>query len=64
MKFFYYYGIYMFCVGLNRSLRSIPKILDDAKLTARKIRQIKDVANGKEEEMGFRPRKVVNKIGF
>ena len=55
----------MFCVGLNRTFRSMPKILDDAKLTAKKVRQIKDVAAGKEEEeIGFRPKKVVNKIGF
>lgn len=66
-KFFYYYGIYLFCVNTHRALCSMPKILDETKRSVRKIRQSIDIIEGKEvkeEESGFRPKKVVNKIGF
>ena len=66
-KFFYVFGIYAFCVEIHRTFRSMPKILDNAKTTARQIRQINDIIDGKEtekEEIGFRPKKVVNRIGF
>jgi hypothetical protein len=45
----------------------MPKILDNAKITARQLRQLNNIIDGKElekEEIGFRPKKVVNKIGF
>ena len=65
-KFFYYFGVYAFCVEVHETFRQMPKILDNAKITARNIRQIKDICNGKEKvvETGFRPKKVTNKIGF
>lgn len=66
-KFFYVFGIYAFCVEIHRTMRSMPKILDNAKTTARQLKQLNNIIDGTEpekEEIGFRPKKVVNKIGF
>ena len=66
-KFFYVFGVYAFCVEVHRTIRSMPKILDNAKITARQLRQLNNIIDGKElekEDIGFRPKKVVNKIGF
>lgn len=69
-KFFYYYGIYLFCVNVHRDFQSMPQILDETRRSAKKIKQTIDIIKGKEvkevkeEESGFRPKKVVNRIGF
>ena len=66
-KFFYVFGVYAFCVEVHRTIYSMPKILDNAKITARQLRQLNNIIDGTEpekEEIGFRPKKVVNKIGF
>lgn len=67
MKFFYYVGVYAFCVSVHRILSEPKRIMNNAKEIARDCREIIDISNGKEpeeEEIGFRPKKVVNKIGF
>lgn len=66
-KFFYVFGVYAFCVEVHRTIHSMPKIMDNAKNTARQWKQLNNIIDGTEpekEEIGFRPKKVVNKIGF
>ena len=66
MKFFYYIGIYAFCVTVHKTINSIPDCLNAARKAARQIKQIKDVCTDKDDEKseGFKPKKVVNRIGF
>ena len=74
MKFFYYLGVYVFCTSIHETFKSTPEILKITKHIAQDIRDIKDIYNGRmkmprkvkeiKEETGFRPKKVVNKIGF
>lgn len=66
-KFFYVFGIYAFCVEVHRTICSMPKILDNAKMTVRQLKQLNNIIDGTElekEKIGFRPKKVVNRIGF
>lgn len=66
-KIFYWIGIYDFCVFIHLALNGRTHVLEHAKDVARNIKQIKNICDGKEEEKletGFRPKKVVNKIGF
>ena len=66
-KIFYYIGVYDFCVFIHYVLNGRTHYLDRVKDITRNIRKIKDIADGKEtekEEIGVRPKKVVNKIGF
>lgn len=66
-KIFYWIGIYDFCVTLHMILNGRTHYLEHMKDITRNLRQIKNIADGKEpekEEIGFRPKKVVNRIGF
>lgn len=67
-KFFYYIGIYAVCTEIHNVLSNPKHIMANAKGVARDCRQIVDIVNGKEikdeSEGEFRPKKVMNKIGF
>ena len=74
MKFFYAIGVYTFCVGIHKTIRSLPSILKEATRTAKELIDIIDdeenKTNEKEKveeyfEMKHKEQKrTMNRIGF
>lgn len=61
MKFFYYLGIYEFCVVVHETLKNMDYILDRAKFYSKKINEI--VSKTKEENVPIKSKKL-ERIGF
>lgn len=61
MKFFYYFGIYEFCVVVHETLKNMDNILDRAKFYSKKINEI--ASKTKEENVPIKSKKL-ERIGF
>ncbi len=61
MKFFYYLGIYEFCVFIHESIKNMDNILDRAKFYSKKINKI--ASEAKEESVSVKSKKL-ERIGF